>query len=114
MANKETSYRIEQDDHILFSARTIPNPVNQANRYVLETKLRMQGARIIKGAHVSGHACREDHRELLSMLSPQHIIPAHGDIAHQSALADLCDSVGWRMGDQVHMLRNGQRKVLEA
>lgn len=113
MADKETPWRFESKDQVIFSARTIPNPVNVANRYVLETKLRMNGARIIKGAHVSGHAMREDHRELLGMLEPQHVIPAHGDIQHQSALADLCESHGWRLNDQVHILRNGQPQLVE-
>ncbi len=112
MSRDETPYKISADDQIIFSARTIPNPNNEAQRYTLEEKLRMKGARIIKGAHVSGHACREDHRELLSMLEPEHVFPAHGDIEHQSSLAGLAEFHGWDIGETCHILRNGQPKKL--
>lgn len=112
MARDETPFKIEDGDQVIFSARTIPNPNNEAQRYTLEEKLRMKGARIIKGAHVSGHAAREDHRELLSMLEPEHVFPAHGDIEHQSSLADLAEFHGWDLGETVHILRNQQSKIL--
>ncbi len=112
MAKDETPWNFEQGDQVIFSARTIPNPSNEAQRYRLEERLKMEGVRIIKGAHVSGHACREDHRELLSMLEPDHVFPAHGDIEHQSQLADLAEHHGWRLGEEVHLLRNGQRKII--
>ena len=108
MASRDTPYKLDSDDMVIFSARTIPNPVNVANRYVLETKLRMHGAHIIKGAHVTGHAMREDHRQFLSMLSPEHILPAHGEITYQSALADLAEYQGWKLNSNIHILRNGE------
>lgn len=74
-ANKEFPMELEKHDQVIFSANVIPHPVNRANRHTLETKLRMQGARIIKGAHVSGHASRVDHQELLRMIEPQHVFP---------------------------------------
>ncbi len=109
LANKELPYHVRKDDQIIFSADIIPHPVNRANRYVLETKLMMQGARLIKGAHVSGHACAEDHRELLSYLEPQHVIPAHGGIDLQAQYVELAERAGYRLGESVHLLRNGQR-----
>ncbi|HEV8359334.1 MAG TPA: RNase J family beta-CASP ribonuclease [Candidatus Thermoplasmatota archaeon] len=108
IANKETSYPIEKDDHVIFSAGVIPNPLNVANRYVLESKLRMQGARIIKGAHVSGHASREDHRELLRMLEPANIYPSHGPIGMQGNYVDLAEAHGWKLNQQIHVSQNGQ------
>jgi ribonuclease J len=80
ISNREYDFKIGKDDQIAFSANVIPNPMNTANRYVIETKLRIQGARIIKGLHVSGHAAREDHRYLLRVLNPENIIPCHGDL----------------------------------
>lgn len=109
IANKETPYAVEKDDHVIFSAGVIPNPLNVANRYVLESKLRMQGARIIKGAHVSGHASREDHRELLKMLEPANIFPSHGPIAMQGNYVDLAEAHGWKLNEQIHVSQNGQR-----
>lgn len=108
IANRETPYRIEKDDHVIFSAGIIPNPLNVANRYVLESKLKMQGARIIKGAHVSGHASREDHRELLKMLEPANIFPSHGPIHMQGNYVELAEAHGWKLNAQIHVSQNGQ------
>lgn len=108
IANREMPYRIEKDDHVIFSAGVIPNPLNVANRYVLESKLKMQGARIIKGAHVSGHASREDHREILKMLEPANIFPSHGPIHMQGNYVDLAEAHGWKLNDQIHVSQNGQ------
>lgn len=108
IANRDTPYRIEKDDHVIFSAGVIPNPLNVANRYILESKLRMQGARIIKGAHVSGHASREDHRELLKMLEPANIYPSHGPIPMQANYVDLAEGHGWKLNEQIHVSQNGQ------
>jgi len=112
IANGETPYQVEKDDHVIFSAGVIPNPLNVANRYVLESKLRMNGARIIKGAHVSGHASREDHRELLAMLEPLNIYPSHGPIPMQADYVDLAESHGWKLNDQIHVSQNGQMHPL--
>ena len=107
LADKEFPLQIEKHDQVIFSANTIPNPVNQANRYLLETKLAMQGARIIKGAHVSGHASRVDHQELLRMLEPRHVFPNHGGIDLQSQFVELAASEGLTLNESVHVLRNG-------
>ncbi|HVL48018.1 MAG TPA: RNase J family beta-CASP ribonuclease [Candidatus Thermoplasmatota archaeon] len=112
IANKELPYRVEKNDQVIFSANVIPTPTNRANRHLLETKLNMQGARIIKGAHVSGHGSREDHRELLTMLEPRHIFPAHGGIDLQSQYVELAERLGYRMNETVHVMRNGQRYTI--
>ena len=112
LADKVYPYHVEKHDQVIFSANTIPNPVNRANRYLLETKLKMQGARVIEGAHVSGHASRVDHQELLRMLEPQHVFPCHGGIDLQSEFAELAEAEGLRLNESVHILRNGQKHLL--
>ena len=112
LSRKEYPYQVEKHDQVIFSANTIPNPVNRANRYLLETKLQMQGARIIEGAHVSGHASKVDHQELLRMVEPDHVFPCHGGIELQSAFAELAQAEGLELNDAVHILRNGQGYVL--
>lgn len=112
LASKEFPYEIAKHDQVIFSANTIPHPVNQANRHQLETKLRMQGARIIKGAHVSGHASRVEHQELLRMLEPQHIFPNHGGIQLQSEYVELASAEGYRLNESVHILRNGDSHTI--
>ncbi len=103
-----TGYRIESGDKVIFSANVIPTPSTRANRHALETKLRMRGARIYDGVHVSGHACKEDHWELLRMINPEHVIPAHGNIVMHSSYIEMAESTGYVLGDTLHLLRNGE------
>lgn len=111
IAGKKFGFQIEKDDQVLFSADVIPNPINVANRFALETKLKMQGARLFKGAHVSGHAAREDHRDLLKMLQPENIIPCHGDLRMNASYAELAESVGYTLNKDLFLVRNGEKKV---
>ncbi len=107
-----TGYRIESGDKVIFSANVIPTPSTRANRHALETKLGMRGARIYDGVHVSGHACKEDHWELLRMINPEHVIPAHGNLVMHSAYIEMAESTGYVLGDTIHLLRNGEELVL--
>ena len=107
-----TGYRIENGDKVIFSANVIPTPSTRANRYALETKLKMRGARIYDGVHVSGHACKEDHWELLRMINPEHVIPAHGNIVMHSSYIEMAESTGYVLGNTIHLLRNGEELIL--
>lgn len=113
IANGETPFKIETGDRVIFSANVIPNPMTQANRYSLETKLKMKGARIYDNVHVSGHAYREDHWELLRMLKPEHVIPAHGTIQMHSEYIQMAEDAGYSLGDTLHLLRNGEELYIE-
>jgi ribonuclease J len=113
VANGETPYTIEPGDKVIFSANVIPSPMTQANRYALETKLKMRGARIYDNVHVSGHAYREDHWELLRMVNPEHVIPAHGDMEMHGHYIEMAEDAGYVLGDTVHLLRNGEVLYIE-
>ena len=80
----------------------------------MERRLKLKGARIYPNAHVSGHAGREDHREFLRMLKPQHIIPAHGELSMLAAYAELAEEEGYRIGYDIHILRNAQAQVFKS
>ncbi len=113
IANGKMPYTIEKDDQVIFSSYTIPNPINLANAYALETKLHMQGARIFKGCHVSGHASKEDHRDVLKMLNPENIVPCHGDLNMQANYTQLAEQLGYRMEQDIFLRRNGQKVVIK-
>jgi len=98
--------RVEPGDHVIFSASVIPSPVNRANRENLEAKLVALGARIHRDVHVSGHGRREDTREFLEKVRPQHIVPCHGTPEKLKAVAGIAAELGYGEGS-VHMLRNG-------
>lgn len=111
IASGRTQFNVAQGDNIVISAPIIPNPTNVANRNLMERRLKDSGARIFTNAHVSGHAGREDHRDFIRMLQPQHIIPAHGDLEMLAAYTELAEEEGYKMGNDIHVLRNGQAQV---
>ncbi len=111
IANAKTQFNIQRGDNVIISAPIIPSPVNFANRNLMERRMVSSGARIYTNAHVSGHAGKEDHRDFIRMLNPMHIIPAHGDLNMLGAYAELVEEEGYKLGNDVHVLRNGQAQV---
>lgn len=109
MANGEFKFRLEPEDHVIFSCKTIPTPTNIENMARLEAMLKGSHVRIFKDVHISGHAAREDLRDLINILKPTHIIPAHGNDSMKGALAELAVEMGYKKGNNVHLMRDGQR-----
>jgi len=107
MGRGETPYELEDGDKVMFSARVIPEPTNEGQRYQSEKLLGMQGARIYDDIHVSGHLNREGHYEMLDALQPQHVIPAHQDMSGFSSYVNLAENMGYQMGRDLHVTRNG-------
>ena len=112
IVNDELELKIEAHDFVIFSCEVIPTPTIQANRQILEQKLHRKKARIFKDIHVSGHASREDLRDLIKILQPRHILPAHGDLAKTASLAALAGEMDYELGKDVHILQNGQSMKL--
>jgi ribonuclease J len=109
LALGDTPYQLEKGDKVIFSAKVIPNPMNRGQRYMVEARLGMTGARVFEDLHVSGHAYREDHYEFIHLLNPQHIIPAHGNIRMTSAYAEFASEIGYTLHNDVHIVSNGQK-----
>ena len=107
MARGETPYELEDGDKVVLSARVIPEPTNEGQRYQAETLLGMQGARIYDDIHVSGHLNSEGHYEMLDTLQPQHLIPAHQDMGGFAPYVNLAENEGYRLGRDLHVTRNG-------
>ena len=107
MGRGETPYDIEEGDKVIFSARVIPEPTNEGQRYQSEQLLRMQGAHIYDEIHVSGHLRDEGHHQMLDALQPQNIIPAHQNLQNLAKYVELCESEGYNLGEDVHLSRNG-------
>lgn len=103
----EIKFRFKQDDHIIFSCKIIPSPINIENRKVLEKKLRTQKVRIFTDIHVSGHAAREDLRDLIELVKPKNIMPAHGDQKMTSAMNSLALEMGFKP-EKIHIMSNGK------
>ena len=111
IANGKTNFKVRRGDNVVISAPIIQAPMNVANRNIMERRLKTSGARIFPNLHVSGHAGREDHRDYIRMLDPMHIIPAHGDLEMLAAYTEMAEEEGFKMGNNIHILRNGQAQV---
>jgi ribonuclease J len=107
MGRGETPYQLDDGDKVLFSARVIPEPTNEGQRYQSEKLLQMQGARIYDDIHVSGHLREEGHYEMLQALQPQNVIPAHQDMKGFAPYATLAKNQGYELGRDLHVTSNG-------
>jgi ribonuclease J len=105
-------FHFDKEDHVIFSCAVIPTPINQKSRAELEAKLRNRGARIFKDIHVSGHAAREDLRDLLNLVRPEHVIPAHAEDSKVNAMVDLCIEMGYSK-DNIHPMNDKEKLILK-
>lgn len=106
MSKSDLPWKFQDGDIVIFSCRTIPTPETIANREILERRLKQEKVRIFTEIHVSGHLAREDHRDFINLIKPQHIIPAHGDIDKLSGLAELAVEMGYKFGKTVHVTQD--------
>ncbi len=111
IVNDETDFRFRADDNVVFSSSVIPVSVNIHARDKMDKKLQRKGVRIQTDVHVSGHAGREDLRDMLEMLTPKHVIPAHGTLQQEAPLIELAKELGYKFGETSHLSSNG--KVLK-
>lgn len=108
IARHQLPFRLNPNDHVIFSSKTIPTPINEENRQQLERRLKKHHVRIFDNVHTSGHGGREDLRDLINLLKPEHIIPSHGDVRKLTAGASLAVEMGFKLNKSVHILQNGQ------
>ena len=107
----ETPLKLRERDNVIFSSSVIPTPVNINARDKLDKKLKGKGVRIQTDVHVSGHASREDLRDLMDILRPEHVIPAHGSLQIETPMIELAAEMGYKFGETSHLSSNG--KVLK-
>ncbi len=108
ISRKDLPYKLDKNDHVIFSSSTIPAKINIANKGQMEKRLKQKGVRIFNDVHVSGHAGREDLRDFINMVNPEHLIPAHGDLPKLSGLAELASEMGYTLGKDCHIMQDQQ------
>ncbi len=108
LAKEETPFKFRTGDNIIFSSSIIPVTPNINARAKLDKKLRKKGVRLQTDIHVSGHGGREDLRDLIDMLKPQNIIPAHGSSEQETPMVELAKEMGYKIQDSVHLSSNGK------
>lgn len=83
-------------DTVIISSSPIPGN----ERYVSDVinMLYRRGANVINegiaDVHVSGHACEEELKLVLSLVKPKYFIPVHGEYRHLYRHAALAESLG--------------------
>ena len=87
---------ITKGDLVIISASPIPGNEKLVAHVIDE--LFKRGADVIYKAladvHVSGHACREELKIMLSLVKPKFFIPVHGEYRHLVMHAELAQSMG--------------------
>ncbi len=99
-------FQFESGDIVVFSCNVIPVEPNKSNRIALEQALSAKNVRMFRDVHVSGHGALEDHRDLLEMIKPAHIMPIHAENAKAQMLADLASQLGFK---STHIMQDGKR-----
>lgn len=103
---------ITPNDFIIISASPIPGNEKMVTNVINE--LLKLGAEVIfekmYEVHVSGHACQEELKMMLSLVKPKYFIPVHGEQMHMRAHAELAYSVGM---DKSNVLVSEIGKVIE-
>ena len=96
IARNKLHYQLNKNDHIVFSSSVIPTEITIENRNALDSRLKKKGVRMFNNIHVSGHGGKEDIRDLINYLNPEHIIPAHGPHEKTQPLIELGKELGYK------------------
>jgi len=107
----ETQFKLRTGDNVIFSSSVIPAPANINARAKMDKVLRKKGVRVQTDIHVSGHGGSEDLRDLLEILKPKNVIPAHGSLQQETPMIELATEFGYKFGETSHLSSNG--KVLK-
>jgi ribonuclease J len=88
--------RIHADDTVILSSRIIPG--NEKAIFRMINNLARLGARVfherVAQVHASGHACRDEERQMIRLLRPKAFIPIHGEYAFMKAHHELASEEG--------------------
>ncbi len=94
--NEHRKVSITPQDFIIISANPIPGNEKLVTRVVND--LMKLGAEVVYEkmyeVHVSGHACQEEQKLMLSITKPKFFIPVHGEFKHLMKHKQTAMSVG--------------------
>lgn len=87
---------ITENDCIIISATPIPGNEKLVTKVINE--LMKLGAEVVYermyDIHVSGHACQDELKMMISLTKPKFFVPAHGEFKHLKKHASLAVSMG--------------------
>lgn len=103
---------ITPNDLVIISATPIPGNEKFVSK-VIDDLMKI-GAEVVYSSladvHVSGHACQEEQKLLISLVKPKYFIPVHGEYRQLIAHAETAKMVGVD-SENIFMLTNG--RILE-
>lgn len=106
---------VERGDTVIISAKPVPG--NELRVHDSINRLAQAGAEVlhqeIAPVHVSGHACSEELRTLLSLVRPRAVMPIHGEYRMLAAHAQLARDAGVP-DDGIVIAENGAVVQLDA
>jgi ribonuclease J len=107
--------RIEEGDAVVLSSRFIPG--NERTIHTLVNHLYKRGAEVlydtVAPVHVSGHARRDELKEMIRLVRPRHFVPIHGEYRHLALHRALAIESGVSE-DNCFLLEDGETIVMTA
>ena len=104
--------QITPNDLIIISANPIPGNENAVSK-VIDDLMKI-GAEVVYNAlediHVSGHACQEEQKLMISLVKPKYFIPVHGEYRQLIAHSETAKKVGVNP-ENIFIMTNG--RILE-
>ncbi len=104
--------QITPDDMIIFSSSAIPGNEKSIGKVIDE--LERLGAEVIQNqiadVHVSGHACQEELKLMLSLVRPKYFMPVHGEYRFLKQHGQLAVDTGVPK-ENIFIMENG--RILE-
>ncbi len=96
-ADEHQKIHIGARDVVLISATPVPG--NEATVSETIDNLFRRGAKVIFSStegrvHVSGHAAREELRDMIELVRPRFAVPVHGEYRHMALYRDMAISTG--------------------
>jgi ribonuclease J len=113
-AQRHPVVNVRKDDWVVISARPIPGNERMVHQTV--NNLYRHGARVfyseVGNVHVTGHAQRDELREMLDAVRPRYFIPVHGEYRQLLQHAEVAREAGLS-DDRVVVVEDGESVELD-
>src|SRR5437588_5850145 len=114
-AQRHPFLNVRKDDWVVISARPIPGNERMVHQTV--NNLYRHGARVfyseVGNVHVTGHAHRDELREMLDAVRPRFFIPVHGEYRQLLLHSELAREAGLA-ADHMVVVEDGETVELDA